>query len=53
MCRACPTDSLTEMREAIGYADENRVKHNFPYVNGGEDNVYFRKRFKRKIQRNK
>ena len=32
---ACPTDSLTEMREAIGYADENRVKHNFPYVAGG------------------
>ena len=32
---ACPTGSLTEMREAIGFADENRVKHNFPYVAGG------------------
>ena len=32
---ACPTGALTEMREAIGFADENRVKHNFPYVAGG------------------
>ncbi len=32
---ACPTGSLTEIREAIGFADENRVKHNFPYVTGG------------------
>lgn len=32
---ACPTDALQEMREVIGYAEENQVKHNFPYVAGG------------------
>lgn len=32
---ACPTTALTELRETIGYADSNRVKHNFPYVAGG------------------
>ncbi len=32
---ACPTSALSELREAIGYADSQRVKHNFPYVAGG------------------
>lgn len=32
---ACPTDALSELREKIGYADEHRVKQNFPYVTGG------------------
>ncbi|MFA9559613.1 2-oxoacid:acceptor oxidoreductase family protein [Evansella sp. AB-rgal1] len=32
---ACPTDALADMEEMLGYADENRVKHNFPYVTGG------------------
>lgn len=32
---ACPTGSLTETRETIGFAEENKVKHNFPYVAGG------------------
>ncbi len=32
---ACPTTALGELREMIGYADENRVKHNFPYLAGG------------------
>lgn len=32
---ACPTDALGDLREMIGYADENRVKQNFPYVAGG------------------
>lgn len=32
---ACPTDALSDLREMIGYADENRVKHNFPLVTGG------------------
>ena len=31
---ACPTGSLTEIREAIGFADENRVKHNFLTLQG-------------------
>lgn len=32
---ACPTDALQELRETIGYADEHRVKQNFPLVTGG------------------
>jgi pyruvate ferredoxin oxidoreductase gamma subunit len=32
---ACPTTALSELREMIGYADENRVKHNYSYVTGG------------------
>lgn len=32
---ACPTTALSEMREAIGYAEQNQVKHNFPFVTGG------------------
>ncbi|HJV30597.1 MAG TPA: 2-oxoacid:acceptor oxidoreductase family protein [Bacillales bacterium] len=32
---ACPTDALSDLREMIGYADENRVKQNFPYIAGG------------------
>lgn len=32
---ACPTTALSELREAIGFADSHRVKHNFPYVAGG------------------
>ena len=32
---ACPTDALSDLREMIGYADDNRVKQNFPYVTGG------------------
>ncbi|MDP4085729.1 MAG: 2-oxoacid:acceptor oxidoreductase family protein [Bacillota bacterium] len=32
---ACPTDALSDLREMIGYADENRVKQNFPYLAGG------------------
>lgn len=32
---ACPTTALKELRETIGFADENRVKQNFPYVTGG------------------
>lgn len=32
---ACPTDALSDLREMIGYADDNRVKQNFPYVAGG------------------
>lgn len=32
---ACPTDALGDLREMIGYADSNRVKHNFPYLAGG------------------
>lgn len=32
---ACPTTALSDLRETIGYADENRVKQNFPYVAGG------------------
>lgn len=32
---ACPTDALADLREMIGYADEHRVKQNFPYVAGG------------------
>ncbi|WP_047152658.1 2-oxoacid:acceptor oxidoreductase family protein [Aneurinibacillus tyrosinisolvens] len=27
--QACPVDALTEMREEIGYAEENRVPHKF------------------------
>jgi pyruvate ferredoxin oxidoreductase gamma subunit len=29
---ACPTDALNDLREMIGYADEHRVKQNFPYA---------------------
>lgn len=32
---ACPTTALKDMREAIGYAEANQVKHNFPYIAGG------------------
>lgn len=32
---ACPTTALGDLREMIGYADENRVKQNFPYVAEG------------------
>ncbi|GEL07886.1 2-oxoacid:acceptor oxidoreductase family protein [Salisediminibacterium halotolerans] len=32
---ACPTDALADMVEEKGYADEHRVKHNFPLVSGG------------------
>jgi len=32
---ACPTTALSDLRETIGYAEENRVKQNFPYVAGG------------------
>ncbi|OLS41891.1 2-oxoacid:acceptor oxidoreductase family protein [Bacillus sp. MRMR6] len=32
---ACPTEALGELREMIGYADANRVKQNFPYLEGG------------------
>lgn len=31
----CPTDALSDLRETLGYADEHRVKQNFPYVAGG------------------
>jgi len=31
----CPTDALSDLREPLGYADEHRVKQNFPYVAGG------------------
>jgi pyruvate ferredoxin oxidoreductase gamma subunit len=32
---ACPTDALGDLRELLGYADENRVMQNFPYIAGG------------------
>lgn len=32
---ACPTNALNDLREMIGYADENRVKQNFPYATVG------------------
>ena len=32
---ACPTTALSDLRETIGYAESNRVKHNFPYIAGG------------------
>lgn len=32
---ACPTDALGDLREILSYADDNRVKQNFPYVTGG------------------
>jgi pyruvate ferredoxin oxidoreductase gamma subunit len=32
---ACPTDALGDLREMLGYADDNRVKQNFPYMAGG------------------
>jgi pyruvate ferredoxin oxidoreductase gamma subunit len=32
---ACPTTALSDLREMIGYADQNRVKQNFPYLVGG------------------
>ncbi|MEQ6377959.1 2-oxoacid:acceptor oxidoreductase family protein [Bacillaceae bacterium S4-13-58] len=31
---ACPTDALSEMREVLGFSEENRVKQNFPYLEG-------------------
>lgn len=34
---ACPTSALTDLREALGYADEHRVKQNYPYVTGGNE----------------
>ena len=40
---ACPTDALGDLREMIGYADENRVKQNFPYIAGGIYNGNFRR----------
>ncbi|MBV7503955.1 2-oxoacid:acceptor oxidoreductase family protein [Bacillus sp. sid0103] len=32
---ACPTDALGDLRELLGYADDHRVKQNFPYIAGG------------------
>ncbi|MCL6572761.1 MAG: 2-oxoacid:acceptor oxidoreductase family protein [Bacillus sp. (in: Bacteria)] len=32
---ACPTDALGDLRELLGYADEYRVKQNYPYIVGG------------------
>jgi pyruvate ferredoxin oxidoreductase gamma subunit len=32
---ACPTSALTDLREEMGYAEANTVKHTFPYVTGG------------------
>jgi len=32
---ACPTSALSDLREKIGFAEENGVKHNFPFVTGG------------------
>lgn len=32
---ACPTDALTEMREMVGFAEENRTPHKHPFVTGG------------------
>ena len=32
---ACPTDALADLVEVKGYAEDNQVKHNFPYVAGG------------------
>lgn len=32
---ACPTAALTDLREVLGYSEENRVRHNFPYIAGG------------------
>ncbi|MDZ5470526.1 2-oxoacid:acceptor oxidoreductase family protein [Bacillus sp. 31A1R] len=32
---ACPTSALSDLRETIGYAEENGVKHNFRLVTGG------------------
>lgn len=32
---ACPTSALGDLREMLGYAEEHRVKQNFPYVTGG------------------
>ncbi len=32
---ACPTSALTDLREELGYAEANTVKHTFPYVTGG------------------
>lgn len=32
---ACPTEALREMREVLGYAEEHRVKQNFPLAAGG------------------
>lgn len=31
----CPTEALIDMRETIGYAENNRVAQNFPRVSGG------------------
>ena len=32
---ACPTTALSNLREMVGYANENRVKQIFPLVTGG------------------
>lgn len=32
---ACPTDALADLEEMLGYAEEHRVKQNFPLVTGG------------------
>ena len=32
---ACPTTALSDLRETIGYAEANWVKHKFPYIAGG------------------
>jgi pyruvate ferredoxin oxidoreductase gamma subunit len=32
---ACPTSALSELREAIGYADANETKQSYSYVAGG------------------
>lgn len=31
----CPTNALTSVRELSGYAEENRVAHNYAFVKGG------------------
>ncbi|MGO4888039.1 2-oxoacid:acceptor oxidoreductase family protein [Anaerobacillus sp. MEB173] len=32
---ACPTEALSDLREMIGYADDNSVKQKFPLLAGG------------------
>lgn len=32
---ACPTEALTEIREVLGFAEENRTPHKHPFVTGG------------------
>ncbi|MDX8360460.1 2-oxoacid:acceptor oxidoreductase family protein [Cytobacillus sp. IB215316] len=32
---ACPTSALADLREEIGFAEKNQVKHKFPLVSGG------------------